>query len=155
MDIKDLTITFITRKMDECREFYQKYFDGKITFESGWYFTITFFNGNGTTSLSFMNPDNDYTTYPGSEITVSGGVTLNILVDDPGREYEKYKDLGLEIIQNLGDSPWGDNSFLVKDPIGNTLYIFKWSKPSAEFVDHYLDKELYAGLGIFDNENER
>lgn len=152
MDIYDLSITFTTRKMDECREFYQKYFNGRITFDSGWYFTVTFFNGGSKVSLSFLNPDNDYTTYPGSEITISGGVTLNMLVEDPDKEYEKYKDSGIEIIQELGDSPWGDHSFLAKDPIGNSLYIYKWIKPSAEFADSYLDKEAYAGHGIFDNQ---
>jgi len=151
MDVKSLSLTFITEKMDECKEFYQKYFNGKVTFDSGWYFSMMFYNGSGKVDFSFMNPDNAYTTFPGSDIIFSGGVTLNITVEDPDKEYEKYKDAGIEIIQGLGDCPWGDHSFLAKDPIGNNLYIFKWIKPSAEFVDAYIDKAAYAEHGIFDN----
>jgi hypothetical protein len=43
MDVKGLSITFITKKIKECKEFYQKYFNGKVTFDSEWYFTIMFF----------------------------------------------------------------------------------------------------------------
>lgn len=152
MDIKGLSITFITRKMDECKEFYQKYFNGKVTFDCGWYFTIMFFNGDNKTELSFMNPDNAYTTYPGSNILFTGGATLNFVVEDPDKEYAKCKDAGLEIIQELGDCPWGDQAFLAKDPIGNNLYIYKYIKPSVEFVDSYTDKTAYTEHGIFGNE---
>lgn len=151
MDVKGLSITFITKKMNECKEFYQKFFNGKVTFDCGWYFTIMFFNGTSKVDISFLNPDNTYTTYPGSNISFSGGVTLNFIVEDPDKEYEKYKDAGLEIIQEPGDSPWGDHAFLAKDPIGNNLYIYKWIKPSAEFEDSYIDKTSYTEYGIFDN----
>ena len=151
MEMKGLSITFITKQMDECRAFYQKFFNGKITFDSGWYFTVMFCNGPNSINISFMDPYNEYTTYPGSDMVVSGGVTLNITVEDPGREYEKHKDAGLEIIQELGECPWGDYSFLAKDPIGNNLYIFKWIKPTEAFVDAYKDKSAYAEHGIFDD----
>ena len=152
MDVKSLSITFITKKIDECKEFYQKFFNGKVTFDCGWYFTIMLSNGPNRIDISFMDPDNAYTTVPGQSIIFEGGVTLNLTVEDPDKEYEKYKNTGLEITQKLGDSPWGDRSFLAKDPIGNNLYIYKWIKPSAEFTDAYIDKSAYTEYGIFDDE---
>lgn len=152
MDVKGLSITFITKKIKECKEFYQKYFNGKVTFDSEWCFTIMFFYSDSKTELSFMNPNNAYTTYPGPNILFSGGATLNFIVEDPDKEYAKYKDTGLEIIQELGNSPWGDRSFLAKDSIGNNLYIYKYIKPSAEFVDSYTDKTAYSEHGIFSDE---
>lgn len=150
MDVQNLSITFITHKMDECKEFYQKFFNSKVTFDCGWYFTIMLLNTDSKVNISFMNPDNNYTTYPGSHTVVSGGVTLNLTVENPEKEYEKYKESGLEIIQHLGDSPWGDQAFVAKDPIGNNLYIFKWIKPAEEFADSYIDKSAYSEYGIFD-----
>lgn len=127
MELRDLSICFTTKKLKECRDFYTKYFDVDIPYDHSWYLSIRF-KGKKKLYLSFMDPQNNEPVYGG------GGVTINIWVKDVDMEYERLKGMGLKITSPLRDNPWGDRSFEVSDPLGNTLYIYKFIKPTKEYV---------------------
>lgn len=126
MKFKDLSITFHTHRIGECKEFYSRYFDVRITFDCEWYVTINFQSAvNPYIFLSFMVPQNGGPSFAGE------GTTLNLMVDDVDEEYEKLMSKGVDILEPIADHPWGDRSFTITDPIGNILYI--WSeRPMSE-----------------------
>lgn len=130
MLFKDLSVTFHTKRVKECKEFYEKYFDVKTTFDCGWYVTIHFqSNINPYIFLSFMEPQENDTKL------LEGGLTLNLMVDDIDAEYEKMKKTDIFIKDDIEDHEWGDRSFTVTDPLGNVLYIYS----PREITEQYKD----------------
>lgn len=119
--ITELSICFHTDKIRECSEFYTTYFNSKITFECDWYIVVTFENGM---YLSFQKEDNGIS---------DRGISLNFAVDDVDLEYQRIKNFGLKIENPIEDHDWGDRAFTMKDPMGNTLYIFSYREMKGEY----------------------
>ena len=128
MNFNDLSITFHTYKIVECKNFYEKYFDTKLTFDCAWYVSIQLKSlAKPDIFLSFMEPRT-----PDTKVA-TGGVTLNLLVEDVNTEYEKLKQTDITIVDEIADHDWGDRSFTVNDPIGNTLYIYSVREMTTEY----------------------
>jgi uncharacterized glyoxalase superfamily protein PhnB len=128
MEVRDLSICFTTDRIQECREFYIKYFDVDVTFDHSWYISIRFKSNRKRIYLSFMAPQF------GEPLYNNGGITINLWVKDVDAEHEKLQKAGLKITRPLQDNPWGDRSFEVNDPLGNILYIYKYIKPTEEYA---------------------
>lgn len=125
MNVKDLSVTLHTKQIKECKEFYVEVLGARTTFDSGWYVVVTFINNM---SVAFMESEDPTSS------TAIGNVTLNILVEDIEAEYLKLKDQ-VNIICDLANQPWGDRSFQILDPIGNTVYIYMPAAVSDEYKD--------------------
>lgn len=125
MNIKDLSVTLYTNKIEECKSFYVEVLGAKVTFDSGWYVVITFSNNM---SIAIMEPEK-----AGTKIIV-GNVTLNIMVENVDFEYSKIKNK-VKIIHDIANQPWGDRSFRIIDPIGNIIYIYMPAPVSDEYKD--------------------
>ncbi len=123
MNVKDLSVTLYTNKVEECKVFYTETLGGKVTLDSGWYIVVTFCNNM---SIAFMELDQ-----VGSEVQV-GNVTLNVLVEEVDTEYAKIKDKA-RIVCDLTNQPWGDRSFQIQDPIGNIVYVYMPAPVSDEY----------------------
>lgn len=50
-----------------------------------------------------------------------GGFTLQFLVDDVQKQWERLKTLGVEIVREPTVYPWGSRSMQCKDPDGNLI----------------------------------
>lgn len=50
---------------------------------------------------------------------------IEFRVEDVDAEYEKLKDLVSEVVQVPTTMPWGNRSFLFRDPDGNLINFFK------------------------------
>ena len=129
MKAKNLSSAIVTNKVDESREFYTKNFNGKITFDCGWYLSIKF---GETSSLQFMSPQQ-----PEQQVCNGQGVIYNFDVDDVDLEYKKLIELGNKIIMPVEDHPWGDRGFSILDPNGIMLYIYSTREPSKEFKQFF------------------
>lgn len=129
MKTNELSTCFCTDDVQACRDFYQKYFSAKVTFDCDWYVNMSI-NGDGPT-IQFMEPQGKMSTYAGT------GVTLNFKVDDVDAEYARLAEAGLKSVMPLEDHPWGDRGFSVGDPIGNSIYIYSEREPSEEFIRYY------------------
>lgn len=131
MKINELSITFHTKKVKECVEFYSKYFNARTTFDWGWYAVVLLESSDSCPiQLSFQDsPD-------GMErVTFTGGVTLNLKVDDVDGSYEMLKKYSLPFIEEIIDHQWGDRVFSLYDPIGNVVYIYSDREVGAEYKD--------------------
>jgi len=124
-----LSTCFCTTKVSECREFYLNYFASKATFDCGWYVTLRI-NQDGP-EISFIQPQENMQVFSGE------GVMLNFKVNNVDSEYSRLTKSGLTVAMPLEDHPWGDRGFSVKDPIGNSIYIYSDREPSEEFKQYY------------------
>ncbi|OOZ40170.1 glyoxalase [Solemya pervernicosa gill symbiont] len=130
MSIKSISTAFTTKNLDQCRDFYTKYFDATITFDSGQYLNLEF--GDRQNSLQFMKP-----MLPQQPFSSGGGLMYNIEVEDVDAEHQRLSQAGLEAVMAIEDHPWGDRGFAVRDPNGILLYINSPREPSEEFKQHY------------------
>lgn len=127
MNIKDLSVCFRTNNIEESKEYYIKNFNASVTFDCSWYVVLAF-GGQKQFAISLMIPQDERPLFDGH------GITLNFKVDDVDAEYERLISQNkLTPINPLSDNPWGDRSFTILDPLGNTLYIYSDIETSDEY----------------------
>lgn len=119
MKFKDASFTFHTNKLRACVDFYTQYLGAKLSFDAEWYVSIHLQSDvNPFLYISFQQCDQEMND------NFTGGVTINMMLDDVDAAYEQIKQTGLPIHEDIADHEWGDRAFSVKDPIGNTVYIY-------------------------------
>lgn len=123
-----LSTCITTKLVQESRDFYVKYFGGRVTFDCGWYVNIEF--GQRSASLQFMSPQ------PGQSLCNTHGLTYNFCVSDVDAEHQSLVTAGIEVIEPIEDHPWGDRGFAITDPNGIVLYIYSDREPSDEFKQY-------------------
>ncbi|MDR3562543.1 MAG: VOC family protein [Negativicutes bacterium] len=131
MQIKRVDTTISTRKLKESKEFYMRYFGFQLVYESDWYVELIAPN-LPTSGISFTLPQREV-----GEFFNGMGLILSFEVDDVDAEFDRLKAAGLEIYQNLQDKPWGERSFVINDPSGVHLYIYKAIPPTPEYQEVY------------------
>ena len=117
-----------TAQLNAAKEFYLRHFGFRISFENESYLGLKA-PGASDGELGFMLPDQ-----PQGPSYGGAGMTYCLQVEDVDAEHERLTAAGLEPVMPLGDRPWGDRSFVVQDPVGIHIYIFKPIPPTAEFA---------------------
>ena len=130
MKAKEVSSAFTTDKVQETKEFYEKYLGANVTFDCGWYINLEF--GNNAATLQFMSPQR-----PEQQLSNSAGLIYNFKVDDVDQEYERIKKEDLNIVLDIEDHPWGDRGFCIQDPNGISIYIYSEREPTEEFKRYY------------------
>ncbi|WP_425058681.1 hypothetical protein SCACP_33370 [Sporomusa carbonis] len=130
MQIRRLDITISTDKLAESKEFYMKYFNFKLVFENDWY--IELIAPDLSAGISFTRPQRD-----AGEFFRGAGVIVSFEVDDVDAECRRLKAAGVELCQELQDKPWGERSFVVNDPSGVHVYIYKSIPATPEYQEIY------------------
>lgn len=130
MKIKRIDTTISTEKLQESKEFYMKHFDFKLVYESSWY--IELLSPSLEVGVSFTLPQREE-----GEFFNGKGLILSFEVDDVDAEYERLKQAGLNIYQELQDKPWGERSFVVDDPAKVHIYIYKTIPATPEYQKVY------------------
>ncbi len=130
MKIKRVDSTISTNKLRESKEFYMKHFGFQLVYESDWYIELLA-PGNPAIGISFTLPQREAGEF------FNKGLIISFEVDDADAEYSRLKAAGLEIVQDLVDKPWGERSFVVDDPNGVHLYIYKTIPPTPEYKKIY------------------
>ncbi|HMM22237.1 MAG TPA: VOC family protein [Selenomonadales bacterium] len=131
MKIKRMDATISTSKMQESKNFYMRYFDFRLVFESDWYIELIS-PEEPTIGVSFTLPQRD-----AGEFFNGKGIILSFGVEDVDAEYKRLKAEGIEIMQELQDKPWGERSFVVDDPTGVHVYIYTLIPPTPEYQKIY------------------
>ncbi|MDR3588315.1 MAG: VOC family protein [Negativicutes bacterium] len=131
MKIKRVDATITSSNLQESKDFYIRHFGYRLVFESDWYVELIV-PGLPSSGISFTLPQREV-----GEFFNGKGLILSYEVDDVDAEYDRLKDAGLEIYQNLQDKPWGERSFVINDPNGVHLYIYKSIPLTAEYQEKY------------------
>jgi catechol 2,3-dioxygenase-like lactoylglutathione lyase family enzyme len=129
--IKRVDSTISTYKLQESKEFYIKHLGFRLVYESDWYVELLP-QDLETAGISFVLGQREE-----GEIFNGRGLILSFEVEDVDKEYQRFKAEGLEICQELQDKPWGERSFVVDDPNGIHVYIYKLIPPTPEYQKAY------------------
>ncbi len=78
--------------------------------------------------LSFMTPGESSEPFSGE------GLMLCLQVDNVDKEYERLHAIGVPLVQDPKDNPWGDRSLIAMDPVGISVYVYQPIEPSPEFA---------------------
>ncbi|MBC8137167.1 MAG: VOC family protein [Fibrella sp.] len=119
----------VTPKLRETKEFYQRFLDFGVTFESDWF--LLMHTPNREAEISFLLP-NHPSQQPLFQKGFAGkGIYLTIEVDDVDKMYQTLKKRGVAIKIELRDEPWGDRHFAIEDPNGVGIDLVKHSPPNG------------------------
>jgi len=130
MKIKRVDSTISTNKLQESKNFYRDHFNFQLVYESDWY--IELIARDLSVGISFTLPQREE-----GEFFNGKGLILSFEVEDVDAEYERLKNEGLQIYQEMQNKPWGERSFVINDPSGVHLYIYQSISPEPEYQKVY------------------
>lgn len=123
----DLTIS--TNKLEQSRDFYRDYLGFELVFENDSYIEMLA-QGSTTMGVSFVTPE-----LSGGEKFTGEGIILSLEAADVDTEYARLKAAGVRICEELRDKAWGERSFVINDPNGVHIYIYKAIPPTPEYQE--------------------
>ena len=137
MKVKDSYPVFITKQLQLTKEYYVKWFDFEVFFESTWFILVES-KGEQPYFIAFM--DEQHPTSPPSmpAINSSAGVFLTLEVENATEEYKRLTDSGLDICYHLKDEEWGQKRFGLIDPNGIYIDIVEQTNPKDGYWDQYM-----------------
>lgn len=127
-----LSVTFVTDNLIEAREFYEKHFGAKASFDCGWYVVLKFGGDANGQEVGFMEPQNGASPY-------TGGSMLNLTFPDVDAVHSELSGQGIVPAMPLEDHPWGDRGFGVVDPLGTMVYCLTPIEATDEFKAFQTD----------------
>lgn len=130
MKIKRIDVTFSTEKLQESKDFYMRHFGFELAFESNWYIELV--TPKRDAGISFTLPEREE-----GEFFNGRGCILSLEVDDVDAEYKRLQKEGLLIYQEIQEKPWGERSFVIDDPNGVHVYIYKLIEKTEEYKALY------------------
>ena len=121
----------------ESREFYVELFGFEVVFEIDWYLQLRSpFDPN--LQIAFIA--RDHPSVPDRFRVAPQGVFVTVESPDVDAIYEKTLNLGHELVVPLVDEEWGQRHFVVTDPNGLPVDVFRLIPPSAAYSkEHGLD----------------
>ena len=123
----DLTIS--TNKLEQSRDFYRETLGFSLVFENDNYIEMLA-EGSTTMGVSFVTPE-----LSGGEKFTGEGIILSFEVADVDAEFVRLKAAGVRILEELRDKAWGERSFVINDPNGVHVYIYKSIPPTPEYQE--------------------
>ena len=123
----DLTIS--TNKLEQSRDFYRDTLGFALVFENDSYIEMLA-KGSTTMGVSFVTPE-----LSGGEKFTGEGIILSFEVADVDAEFVRLKAAGVRILEELRDKAWGERSFVINDPNGVHVYIYKSIPPTPEYQE--------------------
>lgn len=121
-----LNAGIITPLIKESKAFYTRTFQFGVVFESEFY--LLMHTPDHQAEISFLLPEHESQQPLFRQAFDGKGIYLTIEVADVDSEYKRIKALGIPIVIELRDEPWGDRHFAVKDPNGIGVDVVTYSK---------------------------
>jgi catechol 2,3-dioxygenase-like lactoylglutathione lyase family enzyme len=119
--------------------FYIKYFAMRPLFEADWYVHLQSSEDAGV-NLGVVAAD--HPTVPESARgRDAAGLLINFEVDDPDAIYARLRALGLPMLLDLRDEPFGQRHFITADPNGVLIDVVKPITPEPEYAGQYIDAQ--------------
>ena len=135
MKCKQFHPVLMTDNVTETAAFYQDNFRFVPRFQNDWYVHLQS-SEDPDVNIGIVQGDHPSVPEVGQGNTAS--LLINFEVEDVDAEYEKAKEKGLPIIQDLRDEAFGQRHFITKDPNGVLLDIIKVIPPTEEYAADYM-----------------
>ena len=120
--LKDLGV--ITAALPVSRDFYVAQLGFTPVFVSDWYIHLK----NGPVEFGLMAATAEAPAVP------ANGVWLSLGVESADTEYARLQTAGATLDAAPKDQPWGERSFIVRDPNGLGVNISQSIPPDEEFM---------------------
>lgn len=130
MTLSSIVPIVTTDRLRETRAFYVDVLGFQLSFDHDQYLGVRT-GAPGSAELGFMLPDAD-----APHRFEGRGLTFALRVADADHECERLRRLGVAILAEPADQPWGGRSFVVADPNGVAVVISHAIAPAAEFAAH-------------------
>jgi uncharacterized glyoxalase superfamily protein PhnB len=108
-----------------------------VGFGSSW-FTYLYSAGERPFGLAIMDESHPTTPPKLPPFQANSGAFLTLQVADAQAEFAKLKALGLKMVYDLHDEPWGQRRFSVQDPNGLFIDVVQQIEPRPGFWDPYM-----------------
>lgn len=132
MQITSLYPVVCTANMAESKAFYLSNFPFEVTFEADWYVSL---RSAGERPFELALLDYRHETIPeGFRRAFSGGLLVNIEVEDVDSVYGSLRDAGLPIHLELRSEAFGQRHFITSDPNGVLIDVIKVLPYTGEFA---------------------
>ena len=127
MTAKHIVPIVITTRMRETRAFYVDQLGFELSYDHEHYLGIRG-GPKGAPEIGFMPPDADT-----PDVFNGKGLSIAIGVADVDAEFARLRKLGVRILQEPTDQPWGGRTILLQDPNGVVLYLSHPIPAAVEF----------------------
>lgn len=125
----------VTDKLQECREFYVRFFGLSAIFEASWIVVLS--SDGEAPAVAFMHPEHP-STPPDPAPFRGDGMLLTLQVEEAAAEYSRLTAAGLSYALELKDEPWGQRRFAAVDPAGMWVDVVEQTEPAPGWWDEYL-----------------
>jgi catechol 2,3-dioxygenase-like lactoylglutathione lyase family enzyme len=136
MKYEDVYPVFVTKDLEQAKDFYTKWFDMQVVFEASFFLLLTT-PGERTYSIGFLSEIHPSSPPSSPAMNNQAGVFLTIQVADVSADFERLKKAGLKIYYELKDEPWGQRRFGVIDPNGMYVDVVQQILPEKGFWEKY------------------
>lgn len=140
MTYQDVYPVYVTKDLKTCKEFYSKWFNMQVVFESS-FFILLVTPGEKSFTIGFLNEVHPSSPPSSPAMNAQAGVYLTLQVADAKADFERLKNAGLKINYSLKDEPWGQRRFGIIDPNGMYVDIVQQIEPEGGFWDKYPAKD--------------
>jgi catechol 2,3-dioxygenase-like lactoylglutathione lyase family enzyme len=138
MNYQDVYSVFVTKDLKATKDFYVKWFNFQIYFESSFFILLAAVSGDKSFSIGFIDEVHPSSPPDISAMDGKSAVFLTLQVEDAQMEYEKLQKEGLNIYYHLKDEDWGQRRFGIVDPNGMYVDIVQQTTPKQGFWDQYM-----------------
>ncbi len=121
---------FVTSKIKETKDFYQRVLQFGITFENDFY--LLMHTPNQQAQIAFLLPDHPSQQKLFRPAFEGKGAFITIELPDVDAEYKRIQDLNVPIEIPVRDEPWGDRHFAIVDPNGIGIDFVTYTTPSQK-----------------------
>jgi uncharacterized glyoxalase superfamily protein PhnB len=129
----------LTENVAQAAAFYCTHFGFRPMFEADWYVHL---QSTTDASVNLALVALDHPTIPAAARGRTGGVILNMEVDDPDAEYGRLQAAGLTVALPLRDEAFGQRHFIVNGPDGVLIDVIRPIPPSGDYVAQYSSEAL-------------
>ncbi len=140
MNYQDIYPVFVTKDLKTTKDFYIKWLNFQVYFESSFFILLTATCGDRSFSIGLIDE-----IHPSSPPTIpamnsQSGVFLTLQVEDAQGEYDRLNSAGLNIYYHLKDEAWGQRRFGLIDPNGMYIDIVQQIEPEKGYWEQYLSE---------------
>lgn len=122
-----LNAGIVTERLAESKAFYTEVLEFGVCFENDFYLLLR--TPNGQAEFSFLKP-NHPSQQPVFQKPFGGeGMYLTLEVADVAAEYNRLRALGVPLVFDLRQEPWGDTHFALLDPNGIGVDVVTYRAP--------------------------
>jgi catechol 2,3-dioxygenase-like lactoylglutathione lyase family enzyme len=138
MNYQDIYAVFVTDNLSGTKDFFVKYLDFEVVFESSFFVLLNADSGERPLSIAFLD-----TVHPSSPpdlpaMNAAAGVFLTLQVSDAAAVFDRLKTSGIDMHYTLKDEPWGQRRFGIIDPNGMYIDIVEQIEPVSGFWERYM-----------------